>query len=85
MAWKDKPTYAQLELLYQWFRWEMPTPKAKDAVHWLEDNADRQQVSNEIKRIKELQVNKQLNGQECFSSSVWEKYPFKEATCNLED
>lgn len=82
MAWTDKPTEAQLERLYQWFKWEMPTSKARDALDWLEQNADRRQVSDEMKRIRELKVARRLNHEECFASKIWESYPFREADCN---
>lgn len=85
MAWEDKPTEAQLERLYQWFKWEMPTPKARDCLKWLESNADRRQVSDEMKRIRQLKLSHNLNHEKCFSSKIWDSYPFKEATCNTED
>lgn len=85
MAWEDKPTDAQLERLYQWFKWEMPTPKARDAIKWIGKNASRQQVSVEMARIRELKLGHNLNHESCFASEIWNDYPFKEATCNVED
>lgn len=82
MAWTDKPTEAQLERLYQWLKWEMPTSKARDALDWLGQNADRRQVSDEMQRIRELKVARRLNHEECFASKIWESYPFREADCN---
>ena len=48
MAWSDEPTYAQIETVYRWIEWHMPTQLASDAVHWLKEHATRKEVSDEI-------------------------------------
>lgn len=74
MAWDDKPTYAQIETLFSWMRWRMPTAEAQDAVHWLQNNATRRQVSEEMQRIRPMYKNRTLDRESCFKGSVWKEY-----------
>ena len=74
MAWSDEPTYAQIETVFRWIEWHMPTPDARDAVKWLKEHATRKEVSNEIKRLHDLQYDHKLSRAECFNSTVWEDY-----------
>lgn len=74
-----KPTDAQLDLLYKWFSWQMPTPKARDAIKWLSEHGDKRAVSDEIKRVGELYQHRQLNQELCFDSDIWADYMAKEA------
>lgn len=75
-----KPTEAQLSILYKWFSWQMPTPKAKDAIKWLENHSDKRSVSDEIKRVGGLYHDRKLNEPLCFDSEVWADYLYKEAS-----
>lgn len=74
MAWGDKPTEAQLNAIWTWIRWEMPSAEASDALAWLKENATRKQVSEEMNRIHELHENRRLNREECFKGEVWQEY-----------
>lgn len=78
MAWSDVPSSAQLDLLYKWFSWQMPTPKARDAIKWLGDHADKRSVSDEIKRVGDLYRHLRLNEELCFSSPIWDGYSYTE-------
>lgn len=69
-----KPTYAQINRIYLWFKWIMPTPKAISASKWLENNATRRQVSVEMDRIKGLKDARNLTEETCFASPIWEGY-----------
>lgn len=69
-----KPTDSQLGVLYRWFSWKMSTPKASNAIKWLENNADRGAVSKEIQRVGDLYRNRQLNEKLCFDSEIWADY-----------
>ena len=77
MGWNDKPTDNQLNTLYHWIRWRMPTAKAMNAIRWLENNATRKEVSDEMARIRSLYSSNKLDEEECFSSNIWDDYPFK--------
>lgn len=77
MAWTDEPSEAQIGVIFNWFRWNMPTPKAQDAVHWLKDTATRKEVSDEMTRLKKLYVSRKLNEKTAFESEIWEGYDMK--------
>ena len=74
MSWLDKPTKNQISALHHMIQWEVPTAELHDAMEWLENNANRKQVSDELGRIKELKITKRLNRNECFNSPVWAEY-----------
>lgn len=74
MAWSDEPTYAQVETVFRWIEWHMPTEEARQAVNWLKEHATRKEVSDEIKRLHDLSYNHKLDKDGCFDSSVWEGY-----------
>ena len=74
MGWLDLPTKSQINVLYGWFRWKMPTAEAKDALDWLEKNATRRQVSEEMSRVRKLYIANNLTREDCFSSPVWKDY-----------
>lgn len=74
---KDRPTYNQLNLLYKWYQWRIPTDLARDAVKWLENNATRKAVSEEIDRVHALYRDHTLNNDTCFAAPVWDGYKCK--------
>lgn len=73
-AWKDKPTESQLNTLFHWIRWEMSSTEASEAIKWLEKNATRKQVSDEMNRIHDLKHANKLNRDECFKGEIWKEY-----------
>lgn len=73
-----KPTYNQIELLYRWMSWRLPTGLARHAALWLEDNADREAVSKEIGRMHDLYHSNKLDINSCFDSEIWNGYRPKE-------
>lgn len=77
MVWSDEPTEAQLGVIFHWFKWKMPTAKAQDAVHWLQDTATRKEVSCEMTRLKKLYDSHQLDEKKCFDSEIWEGYDMR--------
>lgn len=74
MAWQDKPTEAQLSALFFWLRRQMPGVEASAAISWLRDNATRHQVSDEMKRVRELFVSHALDRDKCFEGDIWSGY-----------
>lgn len=74
MSWNDKPSEAQLGIIYKWLRWEMPNSKASEAVNWLEDHATRKEVSLEMDRLKKLRDSRRITKESCFDSAVWKGY-----------
>ncbi|MBQ3474456.1 hypothetical protein IJH24_03495 [Candidatus Saccharibacteria bacterium] len=74
MSWQDKPTKAQINVLWRWFKWKMPTAEARDALTWLEENATKRQVFDEIGRVKKMYDTEKLTREDCFSGSIWQGY-----------
>lgn len=74
MAWTDKPTDAQLNAFWNLTMGTLSTPEAKDAMAWLEKNANRRQVSDELGRIRDLYIDHNLTREECFNGDVWKEY-----------
>ena len=72
-----KPTEAQLGTLARWFRWHMTNDKRAKAINWLEENATRKQVSEEIARIHDLYHDRRLNEDNCFASDIWQGFNYK--------
>lgn len=78
MAWSDEPTEAQLDRLWVWIRWFMPDAEASSALAWLQKNATRKQVSEEMNRLHDLKEEHKLNREECFKGEIWKGY-FKQS------
>ena len=74
MAWSDEPTYGQINTVYRWLSWGIPNAMASTAANWLRDHATRQEVSNEMKRMKVLFDKHALNQDTAFDSEVWEGF-----------
>lgn len=74
MAWKDKPSEAQLGTIFSWYRWVLPTDTARKACMYLENNATKGQVSAEMRRIKPLKDKRLLNETNCFDSLLWKEF-----------
>ena len=74
MAWDNKPTDAQLDRLYYWLSWRIPTPTARDAIKWLGEHATRKEASDEMTRIRELFKTRKLDQETCFASPIWDDY-----------
>ena len=74
MAWSDEPTYSQIQTIYRWIEWHMPTQEARDAVNWLKEHATRREVAYEIKRLGDLYHSHKLDQEECFNSPIWDEY-----------
>lgn len=74
MAWDDKPSEAQLNKVYYWIRWEMPTAEAVDAVKWLGENANRKTISDEMNRLHDMKQHKTLNRESIFKGDIWRGY-----------
>lgn len=74
MAWSDEPTDAQLNAIYSTIRWSVPIPMAQKAVLWLAEHATRREVSDEMKRVRELDLKHDLRASNCFIGEIWEGF-----------
>ena len=71
------PSRNQIECIYRWFSWNMPTAQAQDAVHWLRDNKDSKEVFIEVGRLKKLYDEHKLTKETAFESPIWSDYEKK--------
>lgn len=74
MAWTDEPTNAQLSALYNMIKWKANGDSATRAIQWLAERATRREVSDELKRIKDLYQEHALNASNCFVGEIWEGF-----------
>lgn len=70
----DAPTYNQVNLMYNWMSWCMPTAEARDASAWAKENKSKQEVSREISRLHDLKDKHSLTRESCFAGKFWEGY-----------
>ena len=79
MSWSDEPTDSHLGALYSWIRWKLPTEKAQIAIKYLRENSTRQDVSQEMKRVRTLYYNHSLNADNALDSEIYDGFePFYE-------
>lgn len=74
MAWSDSPTYSQINALLHMVRWEIPIDESIAMGKYLEKNATRKDLSNELGRIKGLIERRKLTKDAVFDSEVWANY-----------
>lgn len=72
------PTYAQLEQIYRWLFWNMPTELAHRAVAFLRNNKTRAEVSTEMNRLYKLYHARTLTQETCFEGKIWEGFTVTE-------
>lgn len=78
MSWSDKPTEEQLGALYRYIDMYAGAPreKARTATKWAENYADRRQVSDELRRLRDLKMHNKLDEYSCFASELWNAFDF---------
>ena len=76
MTWSDEPTSAQLGALYNMIRWKAAGDSAAKAVQWLAERATRREVSDELKRVRDLYAKHALDASNCFIGKIWEGFPY---------
>lgn len=76
MTWSDEPTNAQLSSLYNMIKWKATGDSATRAIQWLAERATRREVSDELKRVRELYAKHALNATNCFVGEIWEGFPY---------
>ena len=78
MAWSDEPTEPQIDVVYRWLYWNLPTEEARKAAMWLKEHATRREVSTEMTRLKKLYDQRALNKDTAFDSDIWLDYKEQE-------
>ena len=76
MAWSDEPTNAQLSSLYNMIKWKATGDSATRAIQWLAERATRREVSDELKRVRDLYAKHALDASNCFIGEIWEGFPY---------
>lgn len=69
----SEPTYAQVNTVYNWLSWVMPTPEARDAAQYTKTKT-RKEVSVEMARLSDLKRAHKLTREEVFNGKFWEDY-----------
>lgn len=69
-----KPTDSQLNVIYRWMSWVMPTAEARAAAKWAEDHKTKQEVSVEMNRLHELRQKHALTRESCLNSKFWSEF-----------
>ena len=77
MAWSDEPTSAQLAAIGNLIRWTVPSNIETLALDYLEITQTRREVSDEMKRLRELYINHKLSKDNVFSSPIWDGFNYK--------
>ena len=70
----DEPTYAQVNTIYNWISWAMPTAEAQDATKWMKEHKNRKEVSVEMNRLHDLKAKHALTRESVFENKFWEGY-----------
>lgn len=79
MAWTDEPTKAQANALWRLLQWAMlPNGVLNEAVNWAEMRFNRKQMSEELGRIRALQIDRKLDKISCFESPIWDGFEHKD-------
>lgn len=78
MAWTDKPTDAQIRALLNMMRWVVSDREVAGIVTYLEKNATRRQVSEELGRLRDLKIERKLTRESCFSSEIWNGFDYED-------
>ncbi|MBO7720131.1 hypothetical protein J6S35_00630 [Candidatus Saccharibacteria bacterium] len=78
MAWSDGPTKAQVNALWRLMQWALlPNDVLNEAVAWLEKRVNRKQMSQELGRVRALQIDRKLDKISCFDSPIWDGFEHK--------
>lgn len=77
MAWSDDPTDAQLNAIFMMIRWYVPTTTAQKSILWLAEHATRHDVSAELGRLRNLNLEHKLSALNCFEGEIWEGFEYE--------
>ena len=74
MAWSDEPSDAQINALLNMIRWEISNKEIPHINAYLKERATRREVSDELKRLRELKMSRKMNPDTAFASEIWADY-----------
>lgn len=84
MAWSDRPTQMQLVTILDFLRWQIPYDKALKAIEFLENSATRRDVSDEMRRLRDLKQKHVLDGKNAFTGKIWEGFEYDDKAETLK-
>lgn len=73
----DKPTQPQLNIIYKWLSWKIPTYAAKAAVEFVKENKTKKETIAEISRLHDMWESKKLNHINWNASEFWEGFEYE--------
>ena len=71
MAYNNKPTAAQLGALSNMIRWKLTDAECKETIKYLENHSTRKELSEELKRVRQLYIKRKLVREDVWASSVY--------------
>lgn len=71
MAWSDKPTPAQLEALANMIQWKLTVAECDKTIVYLRENSTRKELSDELKRVRDLYIERKLSRDNVFASPIY--------------
>lgn len=71
MAWSDKPTPAQLGALANMIQWKLTVTECDKAIVYLRENSTRKELSDELKRVRDLYIERKLSRDNVFASPIY--------------
>lgn len=74
MGWNDKATDAQLNAFLHMVRWDVAIDESLEMGKYLEENATRREMSNELGRIRKLSIDRKLTKDTIFDGELWANY-----------
>ena len=74
MAWSDQPTEKQVGALLNMIRWQISNQEVPSIINHLMEKTTRQELSNELGRLRELKISRKLNKDNAFESDIWAGY-----------
>lgn len=74
MAWSDEPSDAQINALLNMIRWEISNEEIPRINAYLKERATRREVSDELRRLRELKMSRKMNPDTAFASDIWSDY-----------
>jgi hypothetical protein len=71
MAWSDKPTPAQIGALASMIQWKLTVAECDKAIVYLRDNSTRKELSDGLKRVRNLYIERKLSRDNVFASPIY--------------
>ena len=71
MAWNDKPTPAQLGALANMIQWKLTVAECDKTIVYLRENSTRKELSDELKRVRDLYIERKLSRDNVWASPIY--------------